>query len=104
MVTLSVILGFRCRHLVASYFQGAAVALSPGSSPGDVILTNVTLSELRIVGYRASCGCIAIDEIPFSIPPLSSRTLTFDEHASRGGSLLLFVDRPSNIVSWQFPF
>lgn len=70
-----------------AYVEGAAVVPEAGTvHAGDVVagmetvvcfrLRNLAATPVRVVGAQASCGCVAVDDLPLALPPGESADLS----------------------------
>lgn len=70
-----------------AYVEGASVIPEAGTlHAGDVVvgvesvvrfrLKNLAGTPVRVVGAQASCGCVAVDDLPLTLPPGESAHLS----------------------------
>jgi hypothetical protein len=80
----------------------------PGAAAEPVVrIVNSTGKQVRVVGAETSCSCVALDDLPLSIPAGESRELQFKVHVGRrrheiAETVRLFTDyadRPVFIVT-----
>lgn len=90
----------RGRSVLVDERAKSIIGVRPGSQVVmSYALTNISDRPVRIIGSSSSCECTTIEEMPITLPPSETRTvsarITISEHnPNSSGTLRLFTDEP----------
>ncbi len=100
-------LGFGSVPAAVAYFRGERVSVEPRlvdvgeGTAGEsrevaVIVSNWTDQPIRLIGGTADCSCTVLDDLPVTIPPKESRSISVQVHLS--GAAGIFTRKAAFLI------